>query len=330
MTGQNPSVDIVYTDSYIDACRLRDQGYEPIECAFGGYGSVLGPLAMDHHGTESHRPGVAIRACGEFFGQRKEDPRFVVTGTPDADAILAIVALSAMVEQEDISESFCTLVDRYDRDPIGIDLTVEPSGTLLLAFNQTQLPRGREGFERGLTKMVELLTRGLPTDQLRNVLGMEKSRQGQARKALVLLIYPDGTQIPGEMADAPVKPGEMPERRVALVKGSVWGFDLWYRWAPVVVSWSSRLRKITVGCPNLSVATECFGPGGLMAIYPKLGIGWGGRETVGGSPRGVAVTLEDARHTAVELAGWLSISPPDPYLVQNAGTFESADGIVGG
>lgn len=295
-------VEVFYTDSYSDACRLRDAGYEPIECAFGGYGSVLGPLAMDHHGTESHRSGVAIRACGEFFGQRKEDPRFVVTGTPDADAVLAIVALAGLVDRSCISDTFYTLVDRYDRDPIGMDLTREPLGTALLAFNQTQLPRGQEGFLLGIDKMVELLTVGLPAEKVRNVLGMEKSRQKQAKKALVLLIYPDGTQILGEMADSPVQPGETPPKRVALVKGSVWGFDLWYRWAPVVVSWSSRLRKITVGCPNLQVATECFGQGGLMAIYPRLGIGWGGRETVGGSPRGVSVTLHDAQQTALELA----------------------------
>ena len=87
-------MEIQYTDSFEEALSLRDQGYEPIECAFGSYGSVMGPLNLDHHGEESHREGVAIRSCRDFLGARSHDPRFVVTGTPDADAILSILALA--------------------------------------------------------------------------------------------------------------------------------------------------------------------------------------------------------------------------------------------
>ena len=70
-------MEIRYTDSFEEATALCEAGFEPIECAYGAYGSVLGPLAMDHHGTESHRSGVAIRAYHDHFGALADAPRFV-------------------------------------------------------------------------------------------------------------------------------------------------------------------------------------------------------------------------------------------------------------
>ena len=95
---------IIYTNSYEEALELRDSGYEPIECAFGAYGSVMGDLCMDHHGTESHREGVAIRSIRDHQGALAERPWFVVTGTPDADAILSILALSGRLDGLELPE----------------------------------------------------------------------------------------------------------------------------------------------------------------------------------------------------------------------------------
>ena len=117
-----PDLDIQFTHSYKKATRLRDAGYEPIECAFGQFGSVMGPLNMDHHGTESHREGVAIRACRDHYGERRNDRRFVVTGAPDADAVVAIIALSGLLPKAKLSADFYELVNAFDIDPIGIGI----------------------------------------------------------------------------------------------------------------------------------------------------------------------------------------------------------------
>lgn len=299
-------LDIRYTDSHPEAIALRDAGYEPIECAFGGYGSVLGRFEMDHHGAESWRVGVAIRACAEAYGGRKDDPRFVVTGTPDADAVLAIIALAGLVERAEIPAGFPELVDLHDRSPIGLDLANEEHGTLLLAFDQTHLERGQPGFVAAVTRMIELIRLGVSDEERRKVIGTERSRLQRASKALEALVGPDGavTQQPnlgqpaGRASRAP---------RVAVVRSTVWGFDVWYQWAPVVVSYSERLKKVTLGCPDIDTAEACFGPGGLLAIYPALGEGWGGREAVGGSPRGVPMTFEDALATAKTVAPMLRV-----------------------
>lgn len=288
-------MEIRFTNAFDEAVRLRDQGFEPIECAFGGHGSVMGELAMDHHGAESWRAGVAIRACTEAYGARRADPRFVVTGTPDADAVLAIVALSGLVPRESIDPGFYELVDRHDRDPIGLDLERERHGLTLLAFNQSSLPRGEAGFRAGVARMSELLTEGLPDGAKRHVLGQERSRKDRASKALRALYLPDGREITPS-AEPPAK-GQVPPR-VALVHSTVWGFDVWYRWAPVVVSYSTRLQKVTIGCPDDSVAEVLFGEGGLHRVFAEMGQGWGGRASVGGSPRGVPMSIEDAARTA--------------------------------
>ena len=293
-------MELHYTDSYEEAVSLRDEGFEPIECAFGGYGSVMGPLNMDHHGEESHREGVAIRACRDHLGVLKEAPRFVVTGTPDADAILSILALSGTLTNDLLPDGFPELVDLHDRNPIGLDLTESANGMILLAFNQTSLPRGKKGFLKGAESMMRLLTEPLDEEEERKIRGTERSRMRRAHDSVRWVLNPRGEAqevVPAEGAQ--VRPS------VALTLGAVWGFDVWYQYAPVVVSYSARLEKITLGCPNVPVAETLFGPGGLLQVYPKLGEGWGGREAVGGSPRGEPRTFEDAERVAKAVAVFL-------------------------
>lgn len=298
------SPHIVFTNSAEEACALRDQGFEPIECAFGQYGSVLGPLALDHHGTESHREGVALRACRDLYGARQRDPRFVVTGTPDADAVLAIVALAGLVPQGALDPRFYELVNRQDLDPIGLDLLKSPEGVLLVWFNQQEhLTQSEEGFHKAITHMVRLLTEGLPASERQAVETKDRHRREKALDGILERLDRNGLAlpIPPHPEREPVLRGEAAldaAARVLVVRSIVWGFDVWYRLAPVVVSHASRMAKVTVGCPDHTTAEMLFGSGGLQRVWPTLGRGWGGRETIGGSPRGDRLGVEVARSTA--------------------------------
>jgi len=302
--GSMPALDIVHTNDHGQAERLRDAGYEPVECAFGQYGSVLGPLALDHHGEESHREGVALRACRDLYGRRKDDPRFVVTGTPDADAILAIVALAALIPRDRLRPEFYQLVNRNDLDPVGVDLMATDEGEHLAWFNQrSNLYQNTAGFQRAVGYMVELLTSGLDEEARRRVQGAERSRRRKARDGIRTLYARDGVSLtpPAGVESLAVRRGALAlsgEARVLVVQGDVWGFDQWYRLAPVVVSYASRMAKITVGCPDRGTAELLFGDGGLLAVWPVLGRGWGGREAIGGSPRGVRRRASGAEETA--------------------------------
>ena len=300
-------MDLKFTHEYAEAVALRDAGYEPIECAFGQYGSVLGRYDMDHHGTESHREGVAIRACRDVYGALAADPRFVVTGTPDADAVLAIVALSARVPRDLLRPAFYKMVDRYDTDPIGVDLLATEVGLQLAWFNQREgLGQTEAGFHRAIASMVELLEAGLDEPKRVKVRKSHRARRRRAMTGVAALYDASGLSlpVPEDAAERPVRRGAaaLDEAAVAAVTHStVWGFDMWYRLAPLVVSFASRIGKVTVGCPDEGTAELLFGPGGLQAVWPRLGQGWGGRSAVGGSPRGGGLTLADAHQTALSL-----------------------------
>lgn len=70
----------------------------------------------------------------------------------------------------------------------------------------------------------------------------------------------------------------------------------------MLVTRNARRGAITVGCASPEVAQALLGPGGLRAVFPLLPRreegGWGGREAIGGSPRGAVMTADDAREAA--------------------------------
>ena len=299
-----PVLEICFTNRFEDACRLRDDGYEPIECAFGQHGSVMGRYNMDHHGLESHREGVAIRACRDHYAALSHDRRFVVTGSPDADAVLAIIGLAGLVPKNRLQPSFFKLVDAHDRDPIGMDLLTLPHGLELMWFNQIHgLAQNTKGFQAAVGHMVNLLTHGLDEDQKTAVEKADRGRRRAAWQGIVAAYNLNGqTVAPEAITDnAPVIRGQRAVEhpvKVAVVESAVWGFDQWYRRSPVVVSYSRRLEKVTVGCPDEETARLLFGDGGLMSAWQCLGRGWGGRPSIGGSPRGETCELTDAHKTA--------------------------------
>ncbi len=302
---------IRFTNDYEAACRLRDLGFEPIECAFGQYGSVMGPLDMDHHGKESHREGVALRACRDLYGARRDDPRFVVTGTPDADAVLAIVALAGLCEPERLRPDFYQLVDAHDTDPIGHDLLATSEGEVLAHFNQQPgLFQNEGGFYTAVKLMRALLETGLEDGQRDQIRRADANRRRTALEGILAVVHRDGRRgEPPESATGLVlRRGDeatSDSARVLVVKSPVWGFDQWYRMAPVVVSYASRMAKVTVGCPDGPTARRLFGDDGLMTAWRTLGKGWGGRPTIGGSPRGTRMRVSDAYQTAETLLNLL-------------------------
>ncbi|MBV71701.1 MAG: hypothetical protein CMH52_10210 [Myxococcales bacterium] len=308
----SPKLEIKFTNNYDEACTFRDAGFEPIECAFGQYGSVMGPLAMDHHGTESHRDGVALRACRDHYGVLAGEPKFVVTGTPDADAVLAIIALAGLVPKDALDGRFYELVNAHDTDPIGIDLLATDRGVLLAWFNQLpKLSQSERGFRRAVEAMQRLLTTGLGTDEIKTVIKSDRGRKRVAMEGILQRLDRSGQELPipdGLETRAVCRGAAVLDEaaRIAVVNSSVWGFDVWYRAAPIVVSYASRIKKVTVGCPDRATAEALFGPGGLEHVWRELGRGWGGRETIGGSPRGVAKTLGDTFDTARLIANMLS------------------------
>ena len=93
--------------------------------------------------------------------------------------------------------------------------------------------------------------------------------------------------------------------KVALTNSSAWGFDVWYESAPIVVSYIAPKKSIIVGlCPKTGGTLgdvsgfDILGPEGLKDVFlgldEEIAPGFGGRETIGGSPRNVEMSHDDA------------------------------------
>jgi len=197
---------IIWTAEKGEADRLAGEGFEPVECSFGHFGSSLGSLAMDHHGSESHREGVALRAYRDHFGSRKDDSRFVVTGAADADACFCIASLCGMLPHpsraaeldkapppvknagtRDITK-LAELVNRVDTAPIGVRLEESDEGVTLLLWNQMgSSAQDATAFHAGVDRWRALLGRA-PKALLAAAKTEEANRVTEARKAEVTRI----------------------------------------------------------------------------------------------------------------------------------------------
>jgi len=301
--------------------QLRELGYEPIECSIGGE-SIVGPLEMDHHGERSHLEGVAIRAYRDFFGARKNG-RFVTTGPIDADACFATAALMGILPHPSRAEEFeshppyiqkamtqdlselAETINLIDTNPIGLDLCKLSGGNMLKLWNSmTSSDSTSLGYQAGVSLWASLTT-GNPealNPFLQAATAAEVSRieagrddlHGSVKNGLALLV----------------------------LESKAWAFDVWYGrrdpveteseksegWEhPVVLAWVGRSHEVTIGCPNDQVAEELFGEGGLKNVFPVLDAissGWGGREAIGGSPRGRKMTRDEV-HEALSLVAVL-------------------------
>ena len=308
-------ITCVLTNSIEQVRFYVDQGYCPIECSIGGE-SIIDNLKMDHHGKWSTLEGVAIRAYRDHFEARANDPRFVVVGSADADATFAIAALAGLlhdpftIPRASLNRPDCLslahLIDRIDRDPIGVNFSNHYNAHYLLTWNALmRSSRDTLGLYTGVGLWVNLLT--APAGRLAPlfVASMETEKQRIAQATMDLS-----------------NRSENIDGVVFMNQPEVWGFDTWYGrkdasspntplgWRhPVIVAWTKDCN-ITIGCPNVAVAEAIFGEGGLKNVFPSLDAfftnpelkGWGGRESVGGSPRGIRLQVSDAMASAAHVA----------------------------
>ena len=306
-------MEIILSNNVGEIESLVSQGFCPVECSIGGE-SITDVLQMDHHGQLSHLESVALRAYRDHFGVRAEDPRFVLTGVADADACFCIAALAGLLPHpaKQVAESLpppvkaaklkdltalAETVGQVDVNPIGLNIPAMAGGDLLLTWNAMssgEVGRTSLGAYAGVGLWVSLVS--AHPGQIGPFLAAAKEAEANRRQASL-----DDLERLQEV------------NGVSLIAGSrVFGFPEWYGrkldhpatdprgWErPVVLAWLEASANITIGCPNTEVAETIFGPGGLKNAFAHLSPeGWGGREAVGGSPRGVKLSLEQAQEAA--------------------------------
>ena len=306
-------------------------GYEPVECAFGGE-SVVGPLGLDHHGALADLPPVCEQAWAMRSGGTTRT-RFVATGAPDADASLAMALLALAEVGELETQSLVPVVAASDLGRWA-DLSAEGrDGAIILAWHARQRARGaypsarlvqigcdyhgshpdlvcrdcyagdpqRERWALAVRDWADLLALPGEDPELQRALASEAERVRLARDARVTadIGCADGATV-CTMRDYSDRLVADHPHGIALIESPVMGADVWYADHPTLrgyVAWQAESQRISISlCPGTACGEGLLGLGDLASA------GWGGRPEIIGSPRGVAMIREDAVRTAKLLA----------------------------
>lgn len=274
-------IDLAYALTVGEARDFREQGYEPVECAFGGE-SVVGGLLLDHHGKYSGEEAVSIKAARLRQGGISRN-KFVVTGKADCDMCYAIVALSGRIP---VNLDEAAAIAELDLDWIGRDRRgPRYIRSLMFDLETETLSPSLESSVRAVKWAEKIFNGNYGDEDTARALEMENERIENAPKAIRRMV----------------------RGKVALTVSSRKGFDVWFNHAPVVVNYDPEHGLITFwACQKLNgfetnkTGFDVLGPRGLVTHYAEidrvLGVeGSGGREVVGGSPRNAKFSEEDAK-----------------------------------
>jgi hypothetical protein len=263
-----------------------EKGFIPVELAEGGT-SYVDFRRLDHHNEWSLLPPACVTAL-RHYGEAMSPARFMVNHV-DADCVLAGIALMGLLPRE-LLERLCPEVGALDTDPMGVDLSRLRYGSRILLWKTGMASAKQSGWSwlYGARFFVDLFDEHVYYEYKDSVAGLEAAERERKRAALE------------DYEKARISPsGKM----LLVAPSRVWGFDVqfcrqpefpagsrrgWRHWC--IAASVEKTGSVTLSCPNKEVAELAFGPGGLLNVYPKLpspdGKTWGGREAIGGSPRG--------------------------------------------
>jgi hypothetical protein len=273
------------------------EGYIPIETSYGTR-SVTDAFKLDHHGELSGLVNPATRAIDELFC--KGNGTYVVSHL-DLDTVLTIAALECI----EVNRSLVDLARDLDtHGPHAVEWENTEWAPFLVAFWKTI---GRVAF-RDEQDVTELVERALELVKVAKDLGDVEELKQEVRN-----LGPEiekGLNEVVEVKTVRVDDPEIDEVKVGLAIGgeSKAGFKAYYKKADIVVSYNRQLGKISIGLKNNKLM-RLFGPKGLLEIVDYLdvtyGSGWGGHETIIGSPRDKKVTERVAREIYDYIVGYL-------------------------
>ena len=266
------------------------KGFVPIEMAEGDE-SFVDFRCLDHHNDYSSFPSACVTAL-KYYGTLSSPARLMANHT-DADCVLAGLTLMGLLPL-DVLEKLNIEAGILDTDPVSADYAQFTHGDAIRSWKVGMKSAKQSGWSW-------LYGVQLFLDIFRNADCYAKIEDNSEERER------ERVRIAAEEYEKAVRG---PSGRVLLISpSSVKGFDVqfcrqpefpadslegWKHWC--VASHVARSGNVTISCPNRSVAELAFGPGGLLNVFPKLptleGKKWGGRESVGGSPRGVIVPTE--------------------------------------
>jgi hypothetical protein len=267
-------------------------GFIPIEMA-AGEKSYVDHRALDHHNEYSSLPSACVSALKYYGEANSADGAKFMVNHADADCVMTGITLMGLLPF-DVLKELNTEIGMLDTDPLLVDTGALKYGELIQCWKSgmRSLKNSPWSWHYVAALFIDIVKN--PIDYA-GIIGRIRGEESE-RIALATADYE--TALVG-------KTGKV----ILIPTSTAWGLDVqfgrksggdaglletWSHWC--VMTRAQKSGAVFVSCPCKKIAEMAFGAGGLKKVFPKLpainGKFWGGRESVGGSPRGERVPDE--------------------------------------
>ena len=285
-------IQLVWRPEVEEIQQYIDDGFVPIEMAEGTR-SFVDFRVLDHHNEYSDLPSACITALKYYGDIAGGDPVKIMVNHTDSDSVMTGLTLLGFLPLN-VLEELNQEIGILDTEPLIADIEDMKYFELISLWKLAMGSVKQSGWSwlYGLQLWLDIY---FHKDKFSRLLEELKKYEDERREIAA-----------SEYAAAKISPSG---RVVAISNSKVKGYDVqfvrqkefsplslegWRHWC--IVSYVEKSGVFMLSCPCRNVAEIAFGQGGLknvMPLLPKIdGREWGGRESVGGSPRGVRAPLE--------------------------------------
>ncbi len=269
-----------------------EEGFVPVEMAEGTR-TYVDFRCLDHHNSYSDMPSACITAL-KFYGELAgQTPAKIMVNHTDSDSVMTGVTLLGLLPF-DLLKRLNPEIGQLDTEPLMTDeKTLRYNDEIQIwKSNMESVKQSGWSWLYGVQLWLDIFNNWI---DFKGVLENFKAME-EGRKQLALDDYNAAKRGHAD--------------KILLINPSrVKGFDVqfcrqdkaapdtlegWRHWC--IISYIEKSGSVMLACPCKKVAELAFGSGGLKNVFhllPKIdGREWGGRESVGGSPRGVKFPVE--------------------------------------
>ena len=268
------------------------EGFVPVEMAEGTR-TFADHRRLDHHNDYSDLPSACITALGYYGELAGPKPAKIMVNHADADCVMTGLTLLGLLPQELLTE-LNREIGVLDTEP----LMAEPEKMKfhdrirLWMENMNSVKRSGWSWLYGLQLWLDMFERPEAFQAALEELAVRE----EGRKHVALEDYQAGRLGPSGRTLL-IAPSRVRGHDVQFCRQegkNPYALEGWGHWC--ILTHVHKAGNVMISCPNRQVAELAFGPGGLKNVFPLLpgidGKEWGGRESVGGSPRGAVVPEE--------------------------------------
>lgn len=305
-TIRGKDVTLYWQPEEADIPGLIEKGVIPIEMAEGEV-SYVDERKLDHHNELSDMPSACITAMKYCGTVGVDTPARLMANHVDLDCIATGVVLMGLLP-EGILKPLAPEIGLLDTDPMNPKAKELTFGDHIALWKAAMTGKKDTGWAwlYGVQMLLDIFEHPEAWKAKRDALAQRECERVQMAEEdyAAAKVSPDGRVIL-------VAPSRVPGFDIQFHRqegAAIDSLDGWKHWC--ILAYLPQAGNVTVSCPNTEVAEAAFGPGGLKNVFPKLpeinGKAWGGRESVGGSPRGERVPEEMLEEALAIVAGLIN------------------------